>query len=161
MVVWLFVALVITQTYTANLTSMLTIQRLEPTVSNIEMLQSSNAKVGYSTGSFVERYLNEVLGFSDKNMKNFSSPDEFAKALRSKEIAAAFLEVPLANLLLARYCKEFIKVGPVYRVGGFAYVSKCIYTVSLRSGRPDGFTIESLINAFVIYTLGRKIIIID
>ncbi|XP_048321136.1 glutamate receptor 2.7 [Ziziphus jujuba] len=121
MVVWLFVALVITQTYTANLTSMLTVQRLEPTIANVDILRSTNAMVGYSRGSYVRSYLNEVLGFKDNNIKNFSTPEEHAKALRSREIAAAFLEVPLAKLFLAKHCKGFVTAGPTYKVGGFGY----------------------------------------
>ena len=39
MVVWLFVALVIMQTYTANLISMLTVQHLGPTVTDVEALK--------------------------------------------------------------------------------------------------------------------------
>uniref|UniRef100_A0A251UBK5 Putative ionotropic glutamate receptor n=1 Tax=Helianthus annuus TaxID=4232 RepID=A0A251UBK5_HELAN len=46
-VVWLFVALIITQSYTASFTSMLTAQRLEPTITNIEVLRNTNATVGY------------------------------------------------------------------------------------------------------------------
>ncbi|KAF3442448.1 hypothetical protein FNV43_RR16364 [Rhamnella rubrinervis] len=121
-VVWLFMALVITQTYTANLASMLTVQRLEPTVSDIDVLRSSNAMIGNSRGSFVKTYLTQVLKFNLNNIKNLSSPDDYAKALRSKEVAAVFLEVPLAKLFLAKYCKGFIRVGPTYKVGGFGYV---------------------------------------
>ncbi|KAH7512618.1 hypothetical protein FEM48_Zijuj12G0110000 [Ziziphus jujuba var. spinosa] len=117
----LFSLHVITQIYTANLTSMLTVQRLEPTIANVDILRSTNAMVGYSTGSYVRRYLNEVLGFKDNNIKNFSTAEEYAKALRSREIAAAFLEVPLAKLFLAKYCKGFVTPGPTYKVGGFGY----------------------------------------
>lgn len=123
MVVWLFVALVITQIYTANLSSMLTVQRLEPTVTDIETLQSSNSMVGYCRGSYLERYLIEVLEFKHNNIKKFSSPEDYAKALRSREIGAAFLEVPAAKLFLAKYCKGFRMVGPTYKVGGYGYVS--------------------------------------
>lgn len=131
MVVWLFVALVITQTYTANLSSMLTVQRLEPTVADIEMLQSSDAMVGYCKGSYLGRYLIEDLGFKPNNIKNFTYPEDYAKALRSREIAAAFLEVPLANLFLAKYCKEFTTVGPTYKVGGYGFVSIFPYIINL------------------------------
>ncbi|KAH7512619.1 hypothetical protein FEM48_Zijuj12G0110100 [Ziziphus jujuba var. spinosa] len=72
-------------------------------------------------GSYVRSYLNEVLGFKDNNIKNFSTPEEHAKALRSREIAAAFLEVPLAKLFLAKHCKGFVTAGPTYKVGGFGY----------------------------------------
>ncbi|CAK9141165.1 unnamed protein product [Ilex paraguariensis] len=115
MVVWLFVAVIITQSYTANLTSMLTIQRLEPTVADIETLKHSNALVGYSRKSFVVNYLVDVLHFNTQNCKNISTTEEFALALRSGKIAAAFLEVPVAKLFLAKYCKSFITAGPTYK----------------------------------------------
>ena len=123
MVVWLFVALVFTQSYTANLTSMLTVQQLEPTVADIETLKSSNSMIGYCRGSFVSAYLKDVLGFNEKNIKNYSSPEEYAKALKDGQIAAAFLEAPVAKLFLAKYCKSFMAAGTSYKVGGFGFVS--------------------------------------
>ncbi|XP_058002408.1 glutamate receptor 2.8-like [Hevea brasiliensis] len=122
MVVWLFVALVITQTYTANLTSILTVTGLEPTVADVQSLQNSNSMVGYCRGSFVTRYLTEVLRFRSENLKSYKSPDEYAQGLRSREIAAAFLEAPFAKLFLTKYCNEFIAAGPTYKVGGFGFV---------------------------------------
>ncbi|XP_061348960.1 glutamate receptor 2.8-like [Gastrolobium bilobum] len=121
MVVWLFVALIITQSYTANLTSMLTVERLEPLVDNVDQLRNGNAVVGYTTGSFLQKYLQEVLHFQPAKMKQFSSLEEFAEALRKKEIAAAFLEVPWAKIFLSKYCKEFIQAGPMYKFGGFGF----------------------------------------
>ncbi|KAJ9671514.1 hypothetical protein PVL29_025290 [Vitis rotundifolia] len=131
MVVWLFVALVITQSYTANLTSMLTVQQLEPTVADIETLKSSNSMIGYCRGSFVSAYLKDVLGFNEKNITNYSSPEEYAKALKDEQIAAAFLEAPVAKLFLAKYCKSFIAAGPSYKVRGVGF---CLII-----GRPMGF----------------------
>lgn len=93
MVVWLFMALVITQTYTANLASLLTVSQLEPTVVDVASLQNSNAMVGCSGVSYIWKYLQEVLHFHPNNIKNFSSGDQYAPALRSKEIAAIFLIV--------------------------------------------------------------------
>ena len=122
MVVWLFVALVIMQTYTANLISMLTVQHLGPTVTDVEALKSSNAIIGHCTGSFLSKYLVDVLHFNANNIKNFNSIEAFAQALETQEIAAAFLEVPLANLFLAKYCKGFTIAGPTYKVGGFGFV---------------------------------------
>ncbi|XP_023524984.1 glutamate receptor 2.8-like isoform X2 [Cucurbita pepo subsp. pepo] len=121
MMVWLFVALVITQIYTANLTSMLTIQKLEPTISDIETLHRMNAFVGYGRGSFVKGYLEQVLHFPTETIKNYSTPEGLADALRNQEIAATFLEVPFAKLFLARYCQEFKIAGPTYKVGGFGF----------------------------------------
>ncbi|XP_022941279.1 glutamate receptor 2.8-like isoform X3 [Cucurbita moschata] len=121
MMVWLFVALVITQIYTAKLTSMLTIQQLEPTISDIETLHRMNAFVGYGRGSFVKGYLEQVLHFPTETIKNYSTPEGLADALRNQEIAATFLEVPFAKLFLARYCLEFKIAGPTYKVGGFGF----------------------------------------
>ncbi|EEF44026.1 LOW QUALITY PROTEIN: glutamate receptor 2.7 [Ricinus communis] len=115
MVTWLFMALVITQTYTANLASVLTVRRLEPDAVN------ANAMVGYCRGSFVQRYLVEVLNYQPQRLKNYTTIEEYGQALKSKEIAAAYLEAPLANLFLAKYCKGFAKVGPTYKVGGFGF----------------------------------------
>ncbi|KAJ1423135.1 Ionotropic glutamate receptor [Sesbania bispinosa] len=117
MVVWLFVALIITQTYSANLTSMLTVERLEPTVDNVDQLRNSNAVVGYSIGSFLKNYLQEVLQFHPTNIRQFGALEEYAEALRRKEIAAAFFELPAAKIFLAKYCKSISK--------GFSITSKC------------------------------------
>lgn len=122
MVAWLFMALVVTQTYTANLASMLTVQKFKATISNIETLQKMNAYVGNGRGTFVKRYLEEVLEFPTKNIKNYTAQDDLAEALRNQEIAAAFLEVPYAKLFLARFCNEFMISGPTYHVGGFGFV---------------------------------------
>ncbi|KAG2372003.1 Glutamate receptor 2.8 Ligand-gated ion channel 2.8 Precursor [Vigna angularis] len=121
MVVWLFVALIITQTYTANLASMLTAERLEPTVDNIDRLRNSYIRVGYSSGSFVKHYVETVLKFHPENMRNYGELEEFAEAFRRKEIGVAFLEAPAAKFFLAKYCKEFIQAGPLYKVGGVGF----------------------------------------
>ncbi|KAK7257182.1 hypothetical protein RIF29_30965 [Crotalaria pallida] len=122
MVVWLFVALIITQTYTASLTSMLTVDRLEPTENSIQKLRESNAKIGYDRGSYMKEYLQDALDFSAENLKQYSSSEDYAKALRNKEIAAAFLDAAEANIFLANYCKGFVKAGPTNKHGGFGFV---------------------------------------
>ncbi|MED6157671.1 hypothetical protein PIB30_025449 [Stylosanthes scabra] len=121
MVVWLFVALIIMQTYTANLTSMLTVERLEPTISDVDQLRNNNIMVGYSTGSFLKNYLHDVLHFNPANIRQFRSHEEFAEALRRKEIGAIFIEAPGAKIFLAKYCKEFIQAGSMYKIGGFGF----------------------------------------
>ncbi|KAJ6314410.1 hypothetical protein OIU78_017978 [Salix suchowensis] len=121
MVVWLFVALVITQTYTANLASLLTVQKLDGAATNVEALLNSNAVVGYCTGSYLRRYLVDVLRFKTQNIKNYSTLDAYDQAFKNKDIAAVFLEIPLAKLFLAKYCHRFVSVGPTYKLGGFGF----------------------------------------
>ncbi|XP_024980447.1 glutamate receptor 2.6-like [Cynara cardunculus var. scolymus] len=120
-VVWLFVALIITQSYTASLASMLTAQRLEPAITSVEALRNMNATVGYCNGSFINYYLKEVLDFEDVKVKSYNSTHRYAEALNSGEIAAIFLEVPAAKVFLAQYCKSFIRTGETFKVGGFGF----------------------------------------
>ncbi|KAF9666596.1 hypothetical protein SADUNF_Sadunf16G0245200 [Salix dunnii] len=120
-VVWLFVALVVIQTYTANLTSMLTVQRLEPAVTSVEELLKSNAAVGYCSGSYLEKYLVDVLRFPRANVKHYGSAKDYAQGFDKKEIAAAFIGTPLAKIFLAKYCKKFMQAGPTFNIGGFGF----------------------------------------
>ncbi|KAK1416727.1 hypothetical protein QVD17_25843 [Tagetes erecta] len=120
-VVWLFVALIVTQSYMASLASMLTAQRLEPTITSVEALRNMNATVGYCNGSLVNHYLKDVLGFKNFKVKSYNSTHRYAEALNSGEIAAIFLEVPAAKVFLAQYCRSFIRTGETFKVGGFGF----------------------------------------
>jgi hypothetical protein len=146
MVVWVFVVIVIMQTYTASLTSMLTIQQLEPTIADVEALQNSNAMIGHPNGSFVSKYLVDVLHFKPNNTKAYNSPEAYAQALRSKEIAAAFLEYPLAKLFLAKYCKGFIIAGPTYKIGGFGFVNLLLLSYNLHFFLSNNTTFFTTVN---------------
>ncbi|XP_059451031.1 glutamate receptor 2.8-like [Corylus avellana] len=121
MAVWLFVALVITQSFTASLTTLLTIQRLDPIKVDIETLKKSGAKVGCDANSFVVKYLEEVIGFHPNNIKRMHTEDDYPQALMTREIAAAFLEVPYVKMYLAKYCDGFTTSGPTFKVGGFGF----------------------------------------
>lgn len=138
MVVWLFTSLVITTSYTANLTSMLTVQRLEPTVVDVEYLKRTKSIVGCGGRSFVAAYLVEVIGIEKGNIRNFTSADEYPRALRSGEIAAAFIEAPYAKLFLAQNCKGFIASGKTHKVGGFGFVSIVFLRLTQIFLRPKG-----------------------
>ncbi|KAL8242633.1 hypothetical protein R6Q59_012935 [Mikania micrantha] len=121
-IAWLFAAIIIGQCYTASLTSMLTIKRLTPKVTDYETLKNANVVVGYGKGSHVSKYLEDVLGFKNESLRSFTTPDEYADALRSRQVAALFIEAPLAKLFLAKYCKSFIAAGTTFNDGGFGFV---------------------------------------
>uniref|UniRef100_A0A0R0JSN9 Ionotropic glutamate receptor C-terminal domain-containing protein n=1 Tax=Glycine max TaxID=3847 RepID=A0A0R0JSN9_SOYBN len=122
MVVWFFVALIITQIYTASLASMLIVEQFEPTVDSIQQLKNNNAIVGCDRGSYLQRYLQDALGINAENIKQFDSQESHANALRNKKIAAVFLDVPGAKIFLAKYCKGFVQAGPIYKLGGYGFV---------------------------------------
>ncbi|CAL1374175.1 unnamed protein product [Linum trigynum] len=121
LVVWLFMALAITQTYTANLSSILTVPKLEPAIDNVESIQMSRANIGYLKVTYVAKYLEEVLHFSPKKVKEYTSPEDSMRDLHEGVIAAVFMERPWAKILLARYCTGFTIAKQSFKVGGFGF----------------------------------------
>ncbi|XP_059639017.1 glutamate receptor 2.8-like [Cornus florida] len=118
-VVWLFVVLVVTQSYTANLSSMLTVSRLDP---NVDSLKKSNAIVGCYGNKVIRDYLVNVLDFKKENIRKFRTQLEYLKAFKSGIISAAFLEAPYAKAILKHYCDQFTVTGPTYEFGGLGFV---------------------------------------
>ncbi|KAG6409699.1 hypothetical protein SASPL_127741 [Salvia splendens] len=82
-----------TQSYTASLTSMLTVQELKPTITDVNELIRSKETVGYHNG----------------------------KGSAKGGISAAFDEIPYVKLFLAKYCSKYIMVGPTYKTDGFGF----------------------------------------
>ena len=120
--IWLLVVFILNSSYTASLSSILTIQQLEPDI-DIEWLQRNDQKVGCSD-FFVCNYLENVLGFKKDNIvSNISDEDDYLKRFRDNKIAAAFLEVPYEKVFLNKYCKEYTTIPRTYRFGGLAFVS--------------------------------------
>ncbi|CAM8954383.1 unnamed protein product [Rhodiola kirilowii] len=118
--VWLFLALVITQSYTANLTTLLTTQKLNTPVLNIDELIRNKEKVGCDRNSFVGGYL-RMLGFSEENVVRVDSADEYPQLLKNGGIKAAFLITPYVKIFLAKYCRGYATSGPTIKVGGFGF----------------------------------------
>ncbi|KAM2969059.1 hypothetical protein FF2_016217 [Malus domestica] len=124
-IVWLFVVLILTQSYTASLTSMLTIQQLQPTFSDLNELINKKESVGYPKGSFVCELLLD-RGFDKQKIKAYTSPEEcdelLTKGTAKGGIAAAIDETPNLRLFLAKYCSKYTIVGPIFKTSGFAFV---------------------------------------
>lgn len=121
--VWLFVVLILVTSYTANLSSILTIQRLKPNVSDIETLKRTNSKVGLNTHSFVVNYLVTVLGFKPENLIKIDSESDYIEAFENRSISAALLEFPYAKVFMNQYCKGYTATTLSYRFGGLGFVS--------------------------------------
>eukprot|EP00253_Pinus_taeda_P031320 PITA_31320 len=119
--IWLFVVLIITSSYTASLTSILTVQKLNPAVKDLKSLNSSGAPVGYQEGSFVGEYLREQLHIANESLRTFSSAEEAGEALSNGTVAAIFDEIPYIRIFLASQC-GYAMVGPIYRTGGLGFV---------------------------------------
>ncbi|XP_055805951.1 glutamate receptor 2.9-like [Solanum dulcamara] len=118
-VVWFFLVFVLTSSYTASLTSMLTVPRLEPSVKDIGWIKRTNATVGCDGDSFVKDYLRQVLEL--QNIKTISNQDDYPTELENGTIKAAFLEIPYQKVFLREHCNQYVVAGPNYRFGGLAF----------------------------------------
>ncbi|XP_056166787.1 glutamate receptor 2.8-like isoform X2 [Syzygium oleosum] len=129
--VWVFVVLILTQSYTASLTSFLTVQRLTPKFVDVQDLLTNQLSVGYQKGSFVRGFLVRQLNFNESSLVPYGSLEEFHEALskgsKNGGVAAIFDELPFIKLFLARYCNEYKMVGPTYKTDGFGFQpSDCV-----------------------------------
>ena len=124
-ILWCFVVLILIQSYTASLTSMLTVQQLQPTVTDVNELIKNGDYVGYQRGSFVLGLLKQ-MNFDESKLKVYNSPEEchelFSKGSGNGGIAAAFDEIPYMTVFLSRYCSKYTLVPPTYKTDGFGFV---------------------------------------
>jgi glutamate receptor, ionotropic, plant len=102
------------------LTSILTVQQLRPTVTDIHDLIRNGNCVGYGRGSFVEGLLQQ-LGFDEKRVKAYNV-DEFGDALNNRSVAVVVDEVPYIKSFLAKHCNSYMMI-PISSSAGFGFVS--------------------------------------
>ncbi|KAL3360433.1 hypothetical protein AABB24_013719 [Solanum stoloniferum] len=124
LIIWFLVVLILTSSYTASLTSMLTVEKLQPTVKDVKELLKSKDYVGYQPGSFVVGLLRK-MNFDEDRLKAYKTPEEcvdlLAKGSSNGGIAAVFDEIPYVKLFLANYCLKFTTIGPTYKTDGFGF----------------------------------------
>ncbi|KAH6790011.1 hypothetical protein C2S51_005017 [Perilla frutescens var. frutescens] len=149
-IVWLFVVLVLTSSYTANLASMLTVQQLEP--KDIRDLTKRGESVGYKQGHFVRGYLDSTRSDNSK-FRIYGSFEEYDEALskgsRKGGVGAIADNVPSIRLFLSQYCHKYTVIGTYKKSGfGFAFqkgsplapdVSRAIMEVR-ENGKMDGIS---------------------
>ncbi|XP_024445286.2 glutamate receptor 2.8 isoform X1 [Populus trichocarpa] len=123
-IIWCFVVLILTQSYTASLTSLLTVQQLRPTVTDVHELIKKGEYVGYQEGSFVLGILLN-LGFDKSKLIVYNSTEQcddlLSKGSVNGGIAAAFDEVPYTRLFLSKYCSKYAMIDPTFKTAGFGF----------------------------------------
>ncbi|CAN8320946.1 unnamed protein product [Cochlearia groenlandica] len=124
-ITWYFIVLVLTQSYTASLASLLTAQQLNPTETSMETLLAKGELVGYQRDSFILGKLKEV-GFPESRLVPFNSPEEceelLSKGPSKGGVSASFMEVPYVRVFLGQYCKKYRMVEVPFDVDGFGFV---------------------------------------
>ncbi|XP_021717753.1 glutamate receptor 3.3 [Chenopodium quinoa] len=119
-IIWLFVVLILTSSYTASLTSILTVQQLSSAIKGIDSLVAGNERIGYQAGSFAQMYLTEELNISKSRLVELTSPEEYAEALRVGRIDALVDELPYVELFLSSQC-DYRIVGPEFTRSGWGF----------------------------------------
>ncbi|WRX32745.1 hypothetical protein QQP08_025232, partial [Theobroma cacao] len=109
--------------YTANLSSILTVNQLQPTIPSLRELRKHY--IGYQNQSFVKDFLINQLGFKESMLKPYASVDDYQEALcngsSNEGVAAIFDEIPYIKVFLAEYSTGYMMVGPTYRTDGLGF----------------------------------------
>ncbi|KAK7409859.1 hypothetical protein VNO78_00221 [Psophocarpus tetragonolobus] len=124
MLLWLFVVLILTSSYTASLTSILTVQQLTSPISGIESLKASDEPIGFQVGSFAEHYMAQDLGIAKSRLIPLGSPEAYTKALqlgpKNGGVAAIVDERPYIEIFLSSQC-TFRIVGQEFTRSGWGF----------------------------------------
>ncbi|CAH1447138.1 unnamed protein product [Lactuca virosa] len=109
--VWVFVVLVLTSSYTATLSSVLTVQQ-------IGMHQISIGFLGVSFGGAAFNNLN----FGGAKIENLYTPEAYAKALTSGSVDAIIDEILYIKTVLAMYpASDFSLIATASTTNGFGF----------------------------------------
>ncbi|XP_019194673.1 PREDICTED: glutamate receptor 3.2-like [Ipomoea nil] len=121
LIIWLFVVLILTSSYTASLTSILTVQQLSSSIRGLESLAASGDRIGFQVGSFAESYLREEINIAKSRLVALGSPEEYADALQNGTVAAVIDERPYIDVFLSKYCGLFQIVGQDFTRSGWGF----------------------------------------
>ncbi|XP_047957108.1 glutamate receptor 2.8-like [Salvia hispanica] len=118
LVFWLFMAFILMQSYTANLSAILTVDQLK-------FAFSDNYYVGCQDGSFMKKFLVDQLHISASRLRSYASAEEYHQAMtlgsKNGGVDAIFDEIPYMKILLNKYDDQYKMAGPTYRTGGFGF----------------------------------------
>lgn len=125
-IIWVFVVLILTSSYTASLTSMLTVQQLHPTVSNLQELARKGDYVMFEDYSVLRKY--RSINIDSTQIRDVEETAEkldeaLTEGSSNGGVGAIILEIPYIKIFLSKYCGKYTMVGDVYRTDGFGFVS--------------------------------------
>jgi ionotropic glutamate receptor len=125
LIIWLFVVLIIQSSYTASLTSILTVQQLDTSIRGLDDLKNSDYPIGFQVGSFAEEYMVKELNISRSRLKALGSPEEYAENLKlgpkKGGVMAIVDERPYVELFLSTNCKIAV-AGSDFTSRGWGFV---------------------------------------
>lgn len=123
--------LIINSSYTASLTSILTVQQLTSQIEGIDSLISSNVPIGVQDGSFAFSYLINELNIAKSRIRILKTQDDYIYALhrgpKGGGVAAIVDELPYIRLFLSNTNCEFRTVGEEFTRSGWGFVSSTTF----------------------------------
>lgn len=127
LILWLWVVLIINSSYTASLTSILTVQQLSTGIQGIDSLISSSEPIGIQDGSFAYNYLIEEMNVAESRLRILKKPDDYIDALQKGPkgggVAAIVDELPYIEVFLSNTKCNFRIVGQEFTKSGWGFVS--------------------------------------
>ncbi|XP_019447367.1 PREDICTED: glutamate receptor 3.4-like [Lupinus angustifolius] len=125
LIIWLFVVLIINSSYTASLTSILTVQQLSSQIEGIDSLTSGNQPIGIQEGSFAKKYLIDELNIAPSRIVTLKNPDAYIDALtrgpNNGGVLAIVDELPYVELFMSNTNCKFRTVGKEFTKSGWGF----------------------------------------
>uniref|UniRef100_A0A803QJW2 Glutamate receptor n=1 Tax=Cannabis sativa TaxID=3483 RepID=A0A803QJW2_CANSA len=126
LIIWLFVVLIINSSYTASLTSILTVQQLTSRIEGIDSLMSGTDPIGIQDGSFAWKYLTNELKIAESRLVNLRNEEEYGNALRLGPkvpggVAAIVDELPYVEAFLSHTKCQYRTVGQEFTKSGWGF----------------------------------------
>ncbi|TVT97503.1 hypothetical protein EJB05_57250 [Eragrostis curvula] len=124
LIIWLFLVLIMNSSYTASLTSILTVQQLATGITGLDSLISSALPIGYQAGKFTRNYLIQELNVPESRLVPLNTIQEYADALnrgpKDGGVAAIVDEMAYVELFLSKHC-NFRIVGHEFTEEGWGF----------------------------------------
>ncbi|KAG6484310.1 glutamate receptor 3.4-like isoform X1 [Zingiber officinale] len=124
LIIWFFVVLIINSSYTASLTSILTVQQLSSGIQGLDSLIASSDPIGYQVGSFAKNYMMQELNIAESRLVSLNNPEAYARALelgpKNGGVAAIVDELPYIELFLSTNC-NYKTVGQEFTKSGWGF----------------------------------------
>ncbi|GAA0167850.1 transmembrane signal receptor [Lithospermum erythrorhizon] len=117
--IWLFVVFILTASYTAILSSILTVQQIQLT---------KGENIGYQYGSLITRYAADSFNFSatDGTWNRYLTAGQYAQALskgnKNGGVGAIIDEIPYIKIFLANYPSGYALLETSLTNNGFGFV---------------------------------------
>ncbi|KAF8391513.1 hypothetical protein HHK36_023818 [Tetracentron sinense] len=125
LILWLFVVLIINSSYTASLTSILTVQQLSSGIEGIDSLITSTEPIGVQDGSFAWNYLIAELNIAESRLVNLKNQEDYVTALqrgpKNGGVAAIVDELPYVEVFLSNSKCQFKIVGQEFTKSGWGF----------------------------------------